>query len=101
MKWINETKIIYNETDLKEAIRMKYAVIEIRGGIVEKIHKKYDSDPKWKTASSVAILGGLFIWPLFFAGLLGSALTMDFSKYEMTHISQEEIIIELRDRYKK
>ena len=101
MKWKNSSKVVYNETDLKEAIRMKYVEIEIRGGIVEKIHKKYDNDPKWKTASGIAMVGGLFLWPLFFAGLLGSALTMDFSKYEMTQISEEKIVIKLKEKFKK
>ncbi|MFW6680340.1 hypothetical protein ACOAOT_22230 [Lacrimispora sp. AGF001] len=101
MQWINESKIVYNEKDLKDAVKERYADIRVRGTYAQKAYEKFSKDSKIQTLSKVALFGGLLFWPLFIAGLAGSAISVDFSRYTMTSITSTEIILKLMEKYKK
>lgn len=101
MKWINKTSVVYNGKDLNESIKQRYGLIEIKGDYAEKAYSKYSRDTKLKTASLAVFLGGFVFLPLAGVGLLGNALTTDFSKYTMVTVEETRIVLELKKKYKK
>ncbi|MDR1770515.1 MAG: hypothetical protein LBS02_07755 [Hungatella sp.] len=100
MKWIDEIKVVYNEKDLRDAVKEGYAEIRVTSVYAQKAYEKFSKDSKIQTLSKFALVGGLFFWPLLIAGLAGGAMTIDFSRYTMTSITSSEVVLELMKKYK-
>lgn len=90
----SKTEIVFSESDLKDAMRLEYGTIIVRGEIVEKIRKNIDKNPKLRKISNWSLIVGIFLWPLLLTGIAGRILTAtDFKHYKISNVTENELIL--------
>lgn len=83
---MNERICVNTRKAMKDAIDDKYKTIIVTGEIVDDVKREVNNSKKGvlNKLSNVSLVGGLFLWPLFIAGLAGKVLSKDdFKKYDV------------------
>lgn len=90
----DEEITIFTRKDLNDALKLQYGTIKVKGEIAEKVLKDLNKDKKLgKGISGIAIVIGIFSWPILVAGLAGALISKDdFKKYKST-INGDTIVL--------
>ena len=93
VKHEEETKIVRTMDELKEAAHERYGKIIPEGNLKEELEKKVTNNNKGNTASNIALVAGLFAWPVLIAGAVGKVLTTDLKRYSVHNESGKTVFV--------
>ncbi|WP_125142155.1 hypothetical protein [Clostridium transplantifaecale] len=85
---------VTSEDALKNAIKVGYGKICIKGEYANNIAGKLRTNDTGNKLSNAGLIAGLlFFTPLFLAGVVGKILTRDLSKYRITDVSDCKVTL--------
>ena len=95
-----DTVTVISKEGLKNAAHEKYGEIIVEGELAQEIAGMVRKAKTGNTAADIGMIIGLFITPLFIAGIGVKLLTKDLKCYNISTISETNIILSLNEKYR-